>query len=86
MTTRSSPDSPDLDAAREELAAARQEYDELEEAQQRVRKRIADAIVQARRAGMRPTDINKISPYIAAWNRKILRDAGFPSARGSAAE
>jgi hypothetical protein len=67
--------------------AATAAMDRLRKASARVRKHeqerkeLADAIVGARRAGIRPKDIDDIAPYDRNHVGRILKEAGLTEAR-----
>lgn len=71
----------ELDHARDELAAAADELRAVDKQRDQAHNRVATAIVRARRAGMTPTEAERLSPFTAAWTRRIAREGGIPPAR-----
>ena len=60
-------------------AAAR--YRETEAAHDQARDAAAAAVVEALRAGERPTDVTNRSPFTAAYVRRIARENGIEPAK-----
>ena len=65
------------EAARARLVAATARYEEIPT----IRQELHEAIVEALREGMRPTEVAALSPYTEARVRGIRADAGLPPAR-----
>lgn len=66
---------------REALAAATARYRETEQAHYEAREGAVRAVVDALRAGIRPTDVTAASPFTAAYVRRIARENGIEPAK-----
>lgn len=64
-----------------QLAEATAHYRETEAAHSEARDAAAAAVVEALRAGARPTDVTARSPFTAAYVRRIARDHGIEPAK-----
>jgi hypothetical protein len=71
----------DHDEAVRLLTDEAQKYRRAAKALDEARERMAAAIVAARRAGVRPTDVDQLSPFVPAYNRRIAREAGIEPGR-----
>jgi hypothetical protein len=68
---------------KEALTSATARYRETEQAHNDARDAAIAAVVEALRAGVRPTDVTAASPFTAAYVRRIARENGIePSTRG----
>jgi hypothetical protein len=65
----------------EALDQATRRYRKTEAAHDEARNSAAKAVVEALRAGQRPTDVAEHSPFTAAYVRRIARDHGIEPAR-----
>lgn len=63
------------------LDKATARYRETEAAHDESREAATEAVVEALRAGERPTDVTARSPFTAAYVRRIARDNGIEPAR-----
>lgn len=63
------------------LAEATRRYRETEKSHDQARNAAMDAVAEALRAGHRPTDVADMSPFTAAYVRRIARDKGIGPAR-----
>lgn len=63
------------------LDQATARYRETEEAHDKARDAAAAAVVEALRAGERPTDVTNRSPFTAAYVRRIARENGIEPAK-----
>ncbi|MEV7177774.1 hypothetical protein [Kitasatospora sp. NPDC093679] len=64
-----------------ELEEATRLYRQTEMAHHQAKNEAFRAVVNALRAGMRPTDVVKLSPFTAAYVRRIARDHGVGPAK-----
>ena len=65
------------------LAEATRRYVRTKKAHEEARAAAEQAVVDALRAGMRPTDVTNASPFTAAYVRRIAREHGVePAAPG----
>lgn len=64
-----------------ELRAASEAFEEGREEQERRRERLADAIVEALKAGGGPSEIERVAPYDRQHIDRIRRKAGIPAKR-----
>lgn len=65
---------------REDLAAATRRYRQTEAAHDAARRAVIAAVVAALRAGVSPTEVQRLSPFTGAYVRKVARDSGIPPA------
>ncbi|MEV5944220.1 hypothetical protein [Streptomyces sp. NPDC051994] len=65
----------------ENLDKATSRYRKTEAAHHGARDAAIEAVVEALRAGERPTDVTSRSPFTAAYVRRIARDNGIEAAR-----
>lgn len=63
------------------LDKATTRYRETEQAHDESRDAAAEAVVEALRAGERPTDVTERSPFTAAYVRRIARENGIKPAK-----
>lgn len=63
------------------LDQATAHYRETEAAHDKARDAAATAVVEALRAGERPTDVTNRSPFTAAYVRRIARENGIEPAK-----
>jgi hypothetical protein len=63
----------DLKAATERYRALKSQWDEVQRA-------TVDAVIAALKADISPTEVTALSPYTAAYVRKLARAAGVPAA------
>lgn len=66
--------------AADNLTEATRRYRRTEKAHAEARDAAVQAVVEALRAGMRPTDVTAASPFTAAYVRRIARDNGIEPA------
>ena len=66
--------------AREALAAATRRYRRTEGAHEEARQETINAVLAALRAGIGPTEVERLSPFTGAYIRKVAREAGIPPA------
>lgn len=66
--------------AREELSAATRRYRRTEAAHDAAREAVVMAVVAALRAGLSPTDVERLSPFSGAYVRKLAREHQIPPA------
>lgn len=71
----------DRDEALRQLAEAAEAYTQAQTAIDAARERTVTAIVAALRAGARPTEVDRISPFTPTYNRKKAREAGIEPGR-----
>lgn len=65
------------------MKQAAEEYATAKEALERARETMRTAIVDALTSGMTPTEVNELSPFTPAYNRRIADEAGLaPRPRG----
>lgn len=68
----------------ERLDQATRRYQQTEAAHDKARDTAVTAVVEALRAGERPTDVTERSPFTAAYVRRIARENGIePASRRS---
>ncbi|MBX7464947.1 hypothetical protein [Streptomyces sp. NPDC057910] len=73
--------------AMENLDKATSRYRKTEADHHSARDAAVEAVVEALRAGERPTDVTNRSPFTAAYVRRIARDNGIePAKRGPKAK
>ncbi|MFG2043144.1 hypothetical protein [Dactylosporangium sp. NPDC048998] len=72
-------DEPAVDA-RDELAGATKRYRRTETAHEQARQEAIAAVVAALKAGVPPTEVERLSPFTGAYIRKVARDHGIPPA------
>ncbi|MFI6331984.1 hypothetical protein ACIBBG_27205 [Micromonospora chersina] len=66
---------------RDELAAAKRRYQQTEAAHEKARQAAIAAVLAALRGGVGPTEVAALSPFTAAYVRKLAREEGIPPAR-----
>ncbi len=66
--------------AREELIAATKRYQRTESAHEEARKDAIKAVLAALRAGIGPSEVERMSPFSGAYIRRLARDEGIPPA------
>ena len=66
--------------AREELTAATRRYRRTEAAHEEARQAAIEAVLTALRAGIGPTEVERLSPFTGAYIRKLARENGVPPA------
>jgi hypothetical protein len=72
-----------MDEQRETMKQAAEDYTTTKEALDQARDRMRTAIVDALEAGMTPTEVNQLSPFTPAYNRRIAAESGLePRPRG----
>lgn len=65
------------------MKQAAEQYATAKETLDQARETMRAAIVDALEAGMTPTEVNALSPFTPAYNRRIADDAGLaPRPRG----
>jgi hypothetical protein len=65
---------------REDLAAATRRYKRTETAHADARQEAIDAVIAALRAGVGPTEVERLSPFTGAYIRKLARANGIKPA------
>ncbi len=65
---------------RDELVAATRRYQRTEAAHEEARRAVIDAALAALRAGIGPSEVERLSPFTAAYLRKLARGEGIPPA------
>ena len=65
---------------REALIAATRRYQRTEAAHEEARREAIDAVIAALRAGLGPTEVERLSPFTGAYIRKVARENGVPPA------
>jgi hypothetical protein len=65
---------------RRQLAAATQRYQATETAHEEARQAAIQAVIAALRGQVGPTEVAGLSPFTAAYVRKLARDHGIPPA------
>ncbi|GAB1693435.1 hypothetical protein KRM28CT15_52380 [Krasilnikovia sp. M28-CT-15] len=65
---------------RDGLAAATRRYGRTEAAHEEARQAVIDAVIAALRAGLGPSEVERLSPFTGAYIRKIAREHGIPPA------
>ncbi len=66
--------------AREALAAATRRYRHTEIAHEEARQETIRAVIEALRAGIGPTEVERLSPFTGAYIRKLAREHDIPPA------
>jgi hypothetical protein len=66
--------------ARSALAAATRRYERTEAAHEEARREAIEAVLAALRGGVGPTEVERLSPFTAAYVRKLARENGIPPA------
>jgi hypothetical protein len=69
-----------MNAVRDDLAAATRRYRRTETAHEEARQDVINAVLAALRAGVGPTEVERLSPFTGAYIRKLARDNGIPPA------
>lgn len=70
----------DPNGVRAKLRAATADYDTTAHAHETARETAQAAVVDALRAGVSPTEVEKLSPFTGTYIRKLARDSGIPPA------
>ncbi|GAA1554404.1 hypothetical protein GCM10009741_68610 [Kribbella lupini] len=65
---------------RDDLSAATRRYRETEAAHEEARQEVLAAVLASLRAGVTPTEVERLSPFTAAYIRKVARAEGVPPA------
>lgn len=65
---------------RDVLATAAVRYRATEAAHAEARQAMIDAVRAALRAGVTPTEVERLSPFTGAYIRKLAREGGIPAA------
>lgn len=65
---------------RDELTAATRRYERTDAAHEAARQEVMAAVLAALRAGIPPTEVERLSPFTAAYIRKMARAEGIPPA------
>ncbi|GAA0432656.1 hypothetical protein Aca07nite_19880 [Actinoplanes capillaceus] len=65
---------------RSALIAATRRYRQTEVAHDEAREQAIQAVLAALRAGVGPTEVERLSPFTGAYIRKIARENGIPPA------
>lgn len=65
---------------RDELTAATRRYERTEAAHETARQEVIAAALAALRAGITPTEVERLSPFTSAYIRRIARADGIPPA------
>jgi hypothetical protein len=65
---------------REDLKAKTLRYRETEAAHEQAQKDVQAAILAALRGGVGPTEVERLSPFTAAYIRRLARAEGIPPA------
>lgn len=65
---------------REELASKTRRYRETESAHEQSRTEVLAAVLAALRGGVPPTEVERLSPFTAAYIRRVARAEGIPPA------
>jgi len=63
---------------REDLAAATERYRRTEAEHEQARQATIAAMIAALRAGVGPTEVERLSPFTGAYVRKLAREHGVP--------
>jgi hypothetical protein len=71
-----------VDDLRQSLRRASEQYREADERLERARQALIEAVVEALRADMPPTEVVALSAFSPAHVRVIAREHGIPPARG----
>lgn len=66
--------------ARSALAAATRRYEQTEAAHEDARREAIEAVLVALRAGVGPSEVERLSPFTAAYVRRLARENGIPPA------
>jgi hypothetical protein len=66
--------------ARDALIAATRRYQRTETAHDEARQEAIQAVLAALRAGVGPTEVERLSPFTGAYIRKLARENGVPPA------
>jgi hypothetical protein len=67
------------------VRAAARRYQETDEAHEKAREELAAVVIEALKAGERPTDVTNWSPFTATYVRKLARKHGVEAAGHTAA-
>lgn len=65
---------------REDLSAATRRYRRTESAHEEARQELMAAVLAALRGGVPPTEVERLSPFTAAYIRRTARAEGIPPA------
>lgn len=65
---------------RRALGKATERFTETDRAHEEARAEVTKAVIAALRAGIGPTEVAALSPFTAAYVRKLARDHGVPPA------
>ncbi|WP_426505430.1 hypothetical protein ACPPVO_47235 [Dactylosporangium sp. McL0621] len=65
---------------RDDLVAATKRYERTEHAHEEARQEAISAVLAALRAGVGPTEVERLSPFTGAYIRKVARENGIPPA------
>lgn len=65
---------------RKRLVAATDRYREMEAAHEEARRNVIAAALAALRAGVAPTEVERLWPFTGAYLRRLARDEGIPPA------
>jgi hypothetical protein len=65
---------------REALIAATRRYQRTEATHEDARREAINAVIAALRAGIGPTEVERLSPFTGAYIRKVARENGVPPA------
>ena len=65
---------------RDALIAATKRYQRTDSAHEEARQQAIQAVLVALRAGIGPTEVERLSPFTGAYIRKIARENGVPPA------
>jgi hypothetical protein len=65
---------------RARLSAATEQYRRTEAAHEAARQKVIQAVVAALRANVGPTEVGRLSPFTAAYIRKLAREHKVPPA------
>ncbi|MER7280574.1 hypothetical protein ABT369_39655 [Dactylosporangium sp. NPDC000244] len=71
------------DEARQILGTAKTKYRRTEDAHKKARDELQEAVVEALRAGVGPSEAARLSGFTDAYVRKLARGAGIPPIRES---
>jgi hypothetical protein len=69
-----------VDDLRDELSAATRRYRRTESAHEEARQALIAAVLAALRGGVPPTEVERLSPFTAAYIRRTARAEGIPPA------
>jgi hypothetical protein len=67
---------------RQSLSQASEKYRQAEQRFEQARQVLVDAVAQALRSGVPPTEVVELSPFSPAHVRVIARQQGIPPAKG----